>query len=191
MTKRAGIDKNRIIDTAVEMVNNEGADALSLNRLASKLGIKPPSLYNHIKGLPHLMTELSILNTQKMAGYMTDAALGKSGSDAIYAIAYAYRKYIKDNPGLYMITLRSSNNQQTKNAELQNAEKKVVSIVQAVIAPYGLSDEDALHVIRGFRSMVHGFTTIEIAGGFGLPLDCNESFNRLIDMLIMQLAGNN
>lgn len=188
MPKRAGIDKNRIINAAVEMVNKEGAEALSLNRLASQLGIKPPSLYNHIKGLQHLMVELSILNVRKMATYMTEAAIGKSGSDAIYALAYAYRKYIKDNPGLYLITLRSSNNQQTKDAKLEDAEEKVVSIVQAVIAPYGLSDEDALHAIRGFRSMVHGFTTIEIAGGFGLPLDCDESFNRLIDMLIKQLA---
>ncbi len=191
MTKRPGIDKNSIINTAAEMVNAEGAERLSLNRLATKLGIKPPSLYNHINGLPHLIIELSILNTQKMAGYMTDAALGKSGSDAIYAIAYAYRKYIKDNPGLYLITLRSSNNQQTKNAELENAEKRVISVVKAVMAPFKLTDENALHAIRGFRSMVHGFTTIEIAGGFGLSLDCDESFNRLIEMLIKQLTINN
>ena len=41
-------------------------------------------------------------------------------------------------------------------------------------------------------SLVHGFATLEIAGGFGLPLDCDESFRRLVDMFIrgLQLSAN-
>jgi hypothetical protein len=31
--------------------------------------------------------------------------------------------------------------------------------------------------------MVHGFATLEVAGGFGLPQDCDESFRRLVDAL--------
>ena len=37
------------------------------------------------------------------------------------------------------------------------------------------------------RSVIHGFATLEVAGGFGLPLDCDESFRRLIAMLIAGL----
>lgn len=173
---------------AAGLVNREGADALSLNRLASELGIKPPSLYNHIDGLPHLLIELNILNTREMAETMTKAVIGKSGPEAIRSLAYAYRNHIKKNPGLYLVTLKASNNQQVESQELITMESKVISIVQAVIAPYGLSEEDALHTIRAFRSMVHGFTTIEIAGGFGLSLDCDESFDRIIAMFIDSLS---
>ncbi len=187
MPRRAKVDKKKVVITAANLVNRMGADALSLNRLASELGIKPPSLYNHIDGLPHLLIELGVLNTRKMAESMTEAVIGKSGSNAIRSLAYAYRNYIKENPGLYLVTLKSSNNQQMESSELRAMESKVVSIVQAVIAPYGLSEEDALHTIRGFRSIVHGFTTIEIAGGFGLALNCDESFNRVIEMFIESL----
>jgi hypothetical protein len=31
---------------------------------------------------------------------------------------------------------------------------------------------------------VHGFTTLEVAGGFGLPLDLDESFRLLINLFI-------
>jgi hypothetical protein len=31
--------------------------------------------------------------------------------------------------------------------------------------------------------MVHGFATLEVAGGFGLPQDCDESFRRLVSAL--------
>lgn len=184
MPRRAKIDKNKIITAAATLVNNEGSAALSLNRLASDLGIKPPSLYNHIDNLHHLLIELSILNTRKMSEYMTEAVIGKSGDEAIKSLAYSYRNYIRENAGLYLLTLKASNNQQMDSPELKKTESHVLSIVQAVIAPYELSEEDALHAIRSFRSMVHGFTTIEIAGGFGLSLNCDESFDRLIDMLI-------
>lgn len=188
MPRKARIDKNKIITTAAELVNREGPQALSLNRLASELGIKPPSLYNHIDGLPHLFVELGILNARKMGECMTESVIGKSGADAIRALANAYRNYIKKNPGLYLVTLRVSNNQHMESPELEKAESRVLKIVQTVITPYGLSEEDSLHTIRGFRSMVHGFTTIEIAGGFGLLLNRDESFDRLIDMIITSLT---
>jgi hypothetical protein len=47
----------------------------------------------------------------------------------------------------------------------------------------GLQGEDAIHAVRAFRSMVHGFATLEVAGGFGMPQDCDESFRRLVNAL--------
>ncbi len=38
--------------------------------------------------------------------------------------------------------------------------------------------------VRGLRSLVHGFATLELAGGFGLPLEMDESFHYLIQTLI-------
>jgi hypothetical protein len=49
-----------------------------------------------------------------------------------------------------------------------------------VLASYGLRGEEALHATRGFRSVVHGFATLEAAGGFGIPPDLDESFDRLL-----------
>lgn len=41
---------------------------------------------------------------------------------------------------------------------------------------------------RALRGAVHGFTTLEIAGSFGLPFDLDESFSCLIDTLIAGLG---
>ena len=57
----------------------------------------------------------------------------------------------------------------------------------AVMASLGLQGDDAIHAVRGLRSVVHGFATLEVAGGFGMPLDCDESFRRLIAALIRGL----
>ena len=50
----------------------------------------------------------------------------------------------------------------------------------AVLASYGLSGAEAVHAARGLRSVAHGFATLEVAGGFGISLDPEESFVRLL-----------
>ena len=170
------------------MANAEGVDALSLARLAERLGVRTPSLYNHIDGLPGLYRELSPLNARKLGERLSHAAIGKAGPDAVMAVAQAYREHIKESPGLYMASLRAARNLAPANVELQAAEDRVVHVGMAVVASFGFSGEDGLHAVRGLRSVIHGFATLEVAGGFGLPLDCDESFRRLIAMLIAGLV---
>ena len=43
--------------------------------------------------------------------------------------------------------------------------------------------------MRILRSLVHGFASLEIAGGFGLALDVEESFRRLVAMYIAGFDG--
>jgi AcrR family transcriptional regulator len=187
MPRRAGLDKAMVVQAAADLANAEGVDALSLGRLAERLGVRTPSLYNHIDGLPGLYRELSLLNTRKLGERLGNAAIGKAGPDAVMAVAQAYREHIKESPGLYMASLRAAGNQEPAGVELLAAEDRVVQIGLAVVASFGLSGEDGLHAVRGLRSVIHGFATLEVAGGFGLPLDCDESFRRLIAMLIAGL----
>ncbi len=188
---RAGLDTATIVEAAATILNTEGVGALTLNRLAQELGVKTPSLYNHIDGLPGLYRELALLNARMLGERFMQAAIGKSGSAALIAVARAYRAYIKESPGVYLASLRSSGTQQPVDAELSAAEEQSVQVGVAVIASFGLTGEDALHALRGLRSLVHGFATLEIAGGFGLPLSLDESFDRLLQMFVraLQAAG--
>jgi AcrR family transcriptional regulator len=151
------------------------------------VGVRTPSLYNHIDGLPGLLRELALMNARALKDRLGHAAIGKSGPGAIMAVAQAYRDYIKECPGLYAVSLRASGNRDPVDAELQTAENRVVEIAAAVIASFGLAGDDALHAVRGLRSLVHGFAMLEVTGGFGLPLDCDESFRRLVDIYIRGL----
>ena len=149
--------------------------------------MQTPSLYNHVEGMPGLLRQLALRNARDLAACIGDAAVGKSGPTALLAIAEAYRGYIKQHSGLYMASLRASgvkaHDGAPADAELAAAEERVVRIVLAVLASFGLAGDDAVHAVRGLRSVVHGFATLEVAGGFGLPLDCDESFRRLMEIL--------
>jgi AcrR family transcriptional regulator len=183
MATRARLTKASVVQAAVELINEEGANALSLHRLADKLDIRTPSLYNHIDGLPGLQRELAVMNARLIADRLSAAAIGKSGEELFMNVAQAFRDYVKDYPGLYLSTLRSSGRQDIRDENLMHEEDRAVKVGLAVMASFGLRGEDGIHALRAFRSMIHGFATLEVAGGFGMPEDCDESFRRMVQAL--------
>ncbi|NJN17658.1 MAG: TetR family transcriptional regulator [Oscillochloris sp.] len=181
MARSVGIDKAQVIAAAAELADSNGLEALTLAQVAAKLGIKLPSLYNHVDGLAGLRRALALLGLRELADLMSRAAIGKAEADALMAIAVAYRDYVKQHPGCYAAGVRAP---AADDPELVAAGTRVVEIVAAVLAPYELSDDDVIHAIRALRAIVHGFATLETAGGFGIPLDQDVSFRRLMQIYI-------
>lgn len=163
-------------------MEEEGPEAFTLHQLARRLGVQTPSLYNHIDGLPGLQGDLAVLNAQKLADAMEHAAIGCSGSQALFAVAQAVRGYILSAPVLYQYCLLSSGNQESPNDDLKAAEERSLHVGLAIVQSYHLQGDDAVHALRGLRSLIHGFASLEAAGGFGMPLDCDESFRRLLEV---------
>jgi len=191
MPRRDRIDTETVVRAAVDLLNEAGAAELTLGKIAHRLGIRTPSLYNHISGLPGLYRELAVYNAQNLGDRLIEAAVGKTGRQALTDMAEAYRAYIKEFPGLYQASLRSSGKQDKVDDALREAEERIVRTGLAVMSSIGIQDQDAIHALRGFRSLVHGFASLEIAGGFGLPLDCDESFRRLVEYFIDGLERSN
>ena len=187
MSPRSNLTRQTVVQAAADLINVEGLEALSLGRLAKELGIRTPSLYNHVNGLPGLLRELSILNARNLADRLSEAAIGQSGPDLVRAVMQTMRAYIKESSGLYLSTVRASGTHDEANPELEQEEARSVKVGLAVMASFGLEGEEAIHAVRGLRSVVHGFATLEISGGFGLRLELDESFNRLVDLFIAGL----
>jgi AcrR family transcriptional regulator len=187
MSPRSNLTKTTVVQAAADLLNAEGLQALSLGRLAKELGIRTPSLYNHVDGLPGLLRELSLLNARNLADRLSEVAIGQSGADLVRTVMQAMRAYIKESPGLYLSTVRASGTHDEANPELEQEEARSVKVGLAVMASFGLEGEDAIHAVRGLRSVVHGFATLEISGGFGMPLELDESFSRLVDLFIAGL----
>ena len=184
MSPRSNLSRETVVRAAAELLNSEGGEALSLHRLAEKLGIRTPSLYNHVDGMPGLLRDLSILNAGQLADRLNEAAIGRSGPELVRAVMQAYRAYIKECAGLYLSTLRASGMQENPIPELQQEEARSVKIGLAAMVSFGLQGENAIHAVRVLRSLVHGFATLEVSGGFGMPRDLDESFSRLVDLFI-------
>jgi AcrR family transcriptional regulator len=180
-----GLNKAKVVEAAAKLIDEEGLEQLTPGRLAERLNVKTPSLYNHVAGLPGLKHDLALYCLRDLYDRVTRATIGKSGPDAILALADAFRAYAKQTPGRYALTSQAP---PPGDPEVQAAAAQVVEVVLAVLAPFKLSEEEAIHAIRGLRSIVQGFISLELAGGFGIPIDTGTSFHWLIHLFIDGLS---
>ena len=93
--------ETRIIEVAIEIINQEGFANLSLKKVSKKLKIKSPSLYNHISNLEDLKNKISLYGWKQLEEKMLLSIVGESGYEAIKCIAYAFYDYATENKGIF------------------------------------------------------------------------------------------
>ena len=188
MSPRAGLNRAVVVEAAAALADEEGFEELSLTRLAGRLGVRKPSLYNHVAGIEGVRRELVLIGMRELGRALTRATVGVSGGAAVIALGHAYRDFVKERPGLYAATVRSYRAYAPEDPDLQAAEGEALDTVLTVLASCGIRDEEAVHAARGLRAVAHGFATLEASGGFGIPLDVEESFQRLLRAFIAGLG---
>jgi AcrR family transcriptional regulator len=183
---RMGLDAGRVVDVAATIADADGLPGVTLARVAGELGVRAPSLYNHVDGRPGLIRAVALQAIRELTAALRDAAVGRSGPDALAATARAYRDYARAHPGRYAATVTAP---APDDAEHRAAAGETVDVVLAVLRGWDLDGDEAIHAARTFRSAVHGFVVLEAAGGFGMKLDLDESFERLVATLGAGLGG--
>jgi AcrR family transcriptional regulator len=184
MAARAGLDQAIVVQAAAKLADTEGWENISLATLATQLGVRTPTLYHYVEGLPGLRRELALYGLRESTKRLGRAVMGKAGDEAVIALAEAYRAFAHEHPGLYEATTRAASPDDDK---LQAASWEVLDVALRALSSYKLSQEDAFHAIRMLRSFVHGCVTLEAVGGFGMPLEVDETFRRLIAMYLQYL----
>jgi AcrR family transcriptional regulator len=164
----------------------DGLEAVTLAAVAGALGVRPPSLYNHVAGRDGLLRAIAVHGLHELAAALREASVGRAGEDALVAAARAYRDYARAHPGRYAATLRAPASGDEEHAA---AAREVYDVVLAVMRGWELDDTAAVHAIRAVRSALHGFVALEAAGGFGLPVDLEASYDRLVEAIAHGLAA--
>jgi AcrR family transcriptional regulator len=175
-----------VIDEAQALSDEAGLHGLTLAALAARLGVRQPSLYKHIDGSDALRRALSVRAKRELADVLARAAVGRAGDEAIAAVADAYREWAHVHPGRYQSTVAAP---APGDVDDEAASLAVVSVLLDILAGYDLSGADAIHATRAVRAALHGFVSIEAAGGFGMPIDVDDSFARLVASITRGVAG--
>ena len=184
---RPGLDRARVVDAAAALADAEGLEAVTLARVAAGLGVRAPSLYHHVAGRDDLRRGIALraaARARRRAARRRGrprAARGPRGRRP--RLPRLRRAAI---PGRYATTRRAPPARRPRAAA---AAGEVVGVLLAVLRHWELDGDEAVHAVRGIRSAVHGFVALEAAGGFGMPLDLDASFERLVATLTAGLPG--
>jgi AcrR family transcriptional regulator len=158
MSGQRTLTREKIITTSANITEEHGYTNLNLNAIAAALGIKTPSLYNHVGGIEDVQRKLAETVLTRMETAVRNAAVGRSEKDALREIAYAYRRFAVEHPELY----RAFTNAPTLGGELAG----LAETLRSVLRPFALSDSDETNFIRSFHSALYGFVSLEQAGFF-------------------------
>lgn len=183
MSTRRQLNRERVVAEAARLVDESaakgagGVETLSMATLAEALRIRPPSLYNHVASLDDLRYGMALLASRRLLAVLRQAAAQHAGREALSYMAFAYRRFALEHPGIYPLTIRAPGPDQP---ELAETAQELLNLLLLALASMGWVGDDALHAVRGFRALLHGFVSLEGAGGFAMPLDREESFRRLL-----------
>lgn len=177
---RADIDKTIIIKKAAKMANEIGLEKVTLKLLSNQLNIKPPSLYNHIKGLDDLRKEVMIYGWKQLEERVIEAAICVTGYDALEAMGRTFYKYATENPGIFNAMLWYNKFQ---SDETQDATKRFFSVIYKIFSTLNISQKNCDHLIRTYRAFLEGYALLVNNKAFGHPLSIEDSFEISLQVL--------
>ncbi len=176
--------QTRLLKEATALVNRRGLDGLSMSDLAQALNVRTPSLYSHVAGLEDVKRLLALHGLAELNAAAMRVTIGKSGPDAVRALLHGYRDFAEKNPGLYAATVPTP---PRADRAWSGAVDLLMSTFLSALQRYNLRGPDAVHALRGLRSLVHGFVSLETAGALKHPVDRDASFAWLVESFLAAL----
>ena len=178
---RAGLAPSSVTQAGAELADEIGFSRLSMGLLAERLGVKPPSLYKHVDGMADLVHRIGVLAITELADAIRDAIGGRAGRDALDSGARAMRAWAREHPGRYAAG---------NAAEITGPDDPLIAAANrdmdswsAMLHGYRIEPSQQIHALRMLRSQLHGFVTLETAGGFQISTDIDDSFDWIIDFI--------
>ena len=156
-TPRLPLTRQRILETALRIMDTEGLDALTMRHIGRELGVEAMSLYNHVADKEDI---LSGLVETVMAEYEFPPPSDDWRETARRA-ARSWRSLLKAHPNV--ITLMSEQREPTRTVESMRPADFALGILSA----RGLPPEETVRAFRAFGGYIQGFVLAEIANMFG------------------------
>ena len=104
MEVRAPLTRERITRAALEFIDAEGLDALSMRKLGASLGVEAMSLYNHVHNKDDLLSAVSDqIYADILAHFEADAGANVAWQARARSMAFAYWAVAREHPQAFTL----------------------------------------------------------------------------------------
>jgi len=177
------LDKATLVRVAADVADRDGWSHLTLSQVAKEVNRHVTSLYAHVDGLDDLRRQVTMLALEELADEVWKAALGRTGEDALVAIAGVERTYARKHPGrnTAIMTYRCPG-----DAELRALGARLAEPVRATFRSFGLDDEQVSLAHSLFSGALRGLIMYELTDTNFHDLD--ESHAQLTHLFVAALS---
>ncbi|MEU6831684.1 TetR/AcrR family transcriptional regulator C-terminal domain-containing protein [Nocardia beijingensis] len=140
-----GITRERIVAAALELLDEKGMDALTVRALASRLQVKAPALYWHVRDKQELLDEMSTFVMRRVTDALSAIASGADWSDDLAAYARALRaEYLRHRDGARIFS-------GTRFSDPEVVKAKEAWLARLTAAGFALAEaDDALDLVTAY-----------------------------------------
>ena len=162
-----------IVAAGREALEEGGPDHVTMNAVAARVGVRPPSLYKRVQDREALLGMIA-------AATLEDLRERMEGLETLEDLAHTYRSFARERPeGFRLIQTRTASAE-----DLARASEPVLAAARKAVG-----DADALEAARFMTAWLTGFITMELAGAFRLGGDLDKAFEYGIERVAAALAG--
>ena len=171
-----------LLHAAVQILNEDGPDALQTRKIAGAAGTSTMAVYTHFGGMPALIAAVAAEGLRQFDAAMTMPSTADPVAD-LMATGIAYRRYAIERPHMYRLMFGSTSahgiNAPAHDvltltlAEINDHYPSFAHVVRGVhrsmlagrIAAGSPSDDATVVAIAAqFWAAIHGFVMLELAG---------------------------
>lgn len=174
-----------IIAAARALLEADGPDAVTMQAVAARVGVRAPSLYKRFDGRAALMTAVADDVARELAAAVAPVARRTDPARAIRRMAIRYRAFARQSPRSYQLLFGSAGDVATAPTPGTDA-LAVAGLLQEMAKLVGTAD--ALPAARLLVSFCHGFVSMELAGAFRLGGDVRRAYGYGLAILVRGLA---
>ncbi|MBK8076923.1 MAG: TetR/AcrR family transcriptional regulator C-terminal domain-containing protein [Kineosporiaceae bacterium] len=149
------LSREAIARAALELLDAEGPDGLGMRRIAEQLGVRAPSLYNHVSGQDEIIDLVHDLIDREID---TATLANPDWRQGLDAFARSYRQAFLRHPHAIALVAR--------RPILNHATLNLYDSAAAALGRAGLPPADVMPVIAILDYLVLGSTVETFIGGF-------------------------
>lgn len=155
-----GLNRELIVHSALEMIDEAGAQGLSMRSLAQRLDVEAMSLYRYVHGKEDLLEAVVALLMGDLTSKL-EAERGEHWQTFLQTVAHQVRRIAIEHPSAFPLVATRHPAAPWLRPPLRSVE--VVNTFLAALISQGFSDAQAVGAYRAFSSFLLGQLLLESA----------------------------
>ncbi|MCK2024574.1 WHG domain-containing protein [Microbacterium sp. kSW2-24] len=172
-----------IVAAGRAILEESGPASLTMQAVATRVGVRAPSLYKRVRDRDALLTAVAEAAIDELGSRLADSGAAtdtdNSGTD-LTKLAEVYRAFAHEHPESFRLMF-------TASAPVDALHRASEPVLRAAAALVG--EADALDAARLFTAWATGFLQMELSGAFRLGGDVGQAFDYGLRRLLAGLAA--
>jgi len=175
-----------LVDAAIESVEADGLEGLSLRKVARAAGVSQAAPYAHFADKQALLSAVAERGLRELSASMAETARGtRTPAARVRALARGYVRFATARPALFRLTFSWEKTAGLRDAALAEAGAEAYGMIEQAVAAYREKERSSrvsnAVAATAAWALVHGLATLVVDEMIDAPSSAGELEDALID----------